>query len=127
MVLVGLNLIPLTTSLLAAFTGAALFVPEGQITVDFDAQVRVYGLRFTAILFLSLWMAFKVEACGPMLKIVFSLVALACALRIYAMFAMGEFPISTLIGAIVEIAMLGFIPWHRHIPRRTAGARFKRH
>ncbi len=88
MVLVGLNLIPLTTSLLAAFTGAALFVPEGQITVDFDAQVRVYGLRFTAIFFLGLRMAFIVETCGLMLKIVFSIVALACALCIYAMFAM---------------------------------------
>lgn len=36
-------------------------------------------------------------------------------MRIYATFAMGEAPISTLIGAIFEIAMLGFIPWHRHI------------
>ena len=49
----------------------------------------VCGLRFTAIFFLSLWMAFNAETCGPMLKIVFSIVALACALRIYAMFAMG--------------------------------------
>ena len=80
------------------------FVPEGQITVDFDAQVRVCGLRFTTIFFLGLWMAFIIETRGSMLKIVFSLVALACALRIYAMFAMREFPISTLIGIIVEIA-----------------------
>ena len=127
MMLVGLNLIPLTTGLLAAFTGAALFAYEGQITVDFDAQVRVCGLRFTAIFFLSLWMAFNVETCGPVLKIVFSVVALTCALRIYAMFAMGEFPISTPIGAIVEIAMLSFIPWHRRILLRTAGAHPKRH
>ena len=86
-----MNLVPLTTGLLTAFTGAAIFAPEGQITADFDAQVCVYGLRFTAIFFLSLSMAFDVETCGPVLKIVFSVVALTCALRIGAMFAMGKF------------------------------------
>ena len=102
-------------------------MPEGQITADFDAQIRVYELWFTAIFFLSLWMAFNVETCGSVLEIVVSLVALAGALRIYAMFAMGEFPVSTLIGAIIEIAVPGFVPWHLHISRCTAGAHPKRH
>lgn len=101
--------------------------PKGKSLWISMHKFLVCGLRFTAIFFLGLRMAFIVETCGSMLKIVFSLVALACALCSYAMFATGEFPISTLIDAIVEIAMLGFIPWHRHILRRTAGARSKRH
>jgi len=114
-VLVGSNIVPLLTGLLAAFTGAALFVPGEQIATDFDAQVRVYGIWFSGIFWLSLWMAFNIKTCGPILKIVFSLVALAGVLRVYTMVTAGEFPTTTLVGAVVEIATLLFIPWHRYV------------
>lgn len=114
-VLVGSNAVPLLTGLLAAFTGAALFVPVEQTTTDFHAQIRVYGIWFTGLFWLSLWMAFNIKTCGPVLKIVFSLIAIAGVLRIYTMVAEGEFPATTLAGAVVEIATLLFIPWHRHV------------
>lgn len=114
-VLVGSNAVPLLTGLLAAFTGAALFVPVEQITTDFNAQIRVYGLWFTGVFWLSLWMAFNIKTCGPVLKIVFSLIALAGILRIYTMVSAGEFPVTTLVGAVVEIATLLLIPWHQHV------------
>ena len=114
-VLIGSNLVPLGTGILAALTGAALFVSTEGITTDFNAQVRVYGIWFTGIFFLSVWMALNIDECGAVLRIVFSLVALAGASRFYTMFAAGEFPVTTLVGAIVEIATLLFIPWHRYI------------
>lgn len=114
-VLIGSNLVPLGTGVLAALTGAALFVSAEEITTDFNAQVRVYGIWFTAIFFLSVWMAFNIDKCGPVLKIVFSLVALAGASRLYTMFAAGEYPVTTFVGAIVEFATLLFIPWHQYI------------
>lgn len=114
-VLVGSNAVPLLTGLLATFTGAALFVPVEQITTDFHAQIRVYGIWFTGVFWLSLWMAFNIKTCGPVLKIEFSLMALAGVLRVYTMVTAGEFPPTTLVGAVVEIATLLFIPWHRYV------------
>ena len=114
-ILVGSNLVPLATGILAMVTGAALFVPSELVTTDFDAQIRVYGIWFTAIFWLSLWMAFNIETCAPILKIVFSLVALAGISRVYTMVSAGEFAVTTLVGAIVEIATLLFIPWHRYV------------
>lgn len=114
-VLVGSNAVPLLTGLLAAFTGAALFLPVEQITTDFHAQIRVYGIWFTGVFWLSIWMALNIRICGPVLKIVFSLIALAGVLRIYTMVSAGEFPATTLVGAVVEIATLLFIPWHQHV------------
>ncbi len=90
-------------------------MPAEQITTDFHAQIRVYGIWFTGVFWLSLWMAFNIKTCAPVLKIVFSIMALAGVLRVYTMVSAGEFPITTLVGAVVEIATLLFIPWHRYI------------
>lgn len=117
--LIVLNLVPLFTGILAAILGASLFVGPDQITTDFDAQIRVYGIWFTANFALCLWMAFNVDICGPVLKIVFCLMALAGLSRVYTMLAAGEFPTTTLVAAIVEIALIGFIPWHRHVLRQV--------
>ena len=114
-VLIGANVVPLLTGLLATFLGAALFVDAAQINTDFNAQIRVYGIWFTGVFWLSVWMAFNIKKCGPVLKIVFSLMALAGVLRMFTMVSAGEYPITTLVGAVVEIATILFIPWHRYV------------
>lgn len=123
-VLVVSNLVPLMTGILVSIVGVSLFAPIDAIDPSFAAQVRVYAIWFTAIFFLSLWMAFNIETCGPVLRIVFALVALAGASRIYTMIELGVYPTSTAIAAGVEIATVIFIPWHSYIlrssPARTA-------
>ena len=121
-VLVGSNLIPLATGLLAVAMGASLFVSDEHITTDFDAQIRVYGIWFTANFALCLWAAFNLKTCGPIIRIVFSLMAVAGVLRVYTMVTAGDFPTTTLVGSVVEIALLGFIPWHNHILKRLSDA-----
>ena len=60
-------------------------------------------------------MALNIKTCDPVLKIVFSAMAIAGVLRIYTMVTAGEFPITTLVGAVVEIATQLFIPLHRYV------------
>lgn len=114
-VLVGSNLVPLVTGLLVTVLGVGLFVPLDQVGADFAAQVRVYAIWFTGIFFLFLWIAMNIETSGPVLKIVACLVALAGASRFYTMIVLAEFPTSTVIAGVVEVAVLVFIPWRRFL------------
>ncbi|PHQ85238.1 MAG: SAM-dependent methyltransferase [Thalassobium sp.] len=71
-------------------------------------------------------MAFNIKTFGPVLQIVFSVMAIAGVLRIYMIVTAGEFPTTTLVGAVVEIATQLFIPWHRYVlkqelPEQKAG------
>lgn len=91
--IVVLNVVPLLTGILALVTGAALFVSEDVITTDFDAQIRVYGIWFTAIFFLSVWIALNVETAGSIVKLTFILVAIAGVARVYSMVTLGSYPI----------------------------------
>ena len=60
------------------------------------------------------------DKCGPILKIVFSLVALAGVSRMYTMVSMEVYPTPTLVGATIEIATLLFIPWHQKILKQIS-------
>ncbi|QEE36744.1 DUF4345 domain-containing protein [Octadecabacter sp. SW4] len=96
------------------------------MATDFDAQIRIYGIWFKGVFWLSLWMAFNIKTFGPVLQIVFSVMAIAGVLRIYTIVTAGEFPTTTLVGAVVEIATQLFIPWHRYVlkqelPEQKAG------
>lgn len=116
--LVVSNMVPLLTGILALTSGASLFVSDDVITADFDAQIRVYGVWFTAIFFLSVWIAFNIETGGTVLKIVFILMAVAGVSRIYSMVSLGSYPVTTAIAAAVEIATLAFIPWHNYLVKK---------
>ncbi|MEM9105247.1 MAG: DUF4345 domain-containing protein [Pseudomonadota bacterium] len=118
-VLVVSNLVPLLLGIAVAINGAAFFVPINVIDASFEAQIRVYAIWFTGIFFLSVWMAFNIETCGPILRIVFSLVALAGASRVYSMVSMGSYPTSTAIAAVVEMATIVFIPWHGYLIKKA--------
>ena len=117
-VLVVSNLVPLLMGIAVAINGASFFVPAEVITASFEAQIRVYAIWFTGIFFLSVWMAFNLESCGLVLKIVFVLVAVAGVSRLYSMISMGEFPTSTAIAAVIEMATILFIPWHAYVIRK---------
>lgn len=54
-----------------------------------------------------------------MLTISATLMALAGASRFCTMFALDAFPVSTVIGGVVEIAVCLFLPWHRYLLRQT--------
>ncbi len=114
-VLVVSNLVPLMTGIAVAVNGASFFVPNDVIGASFEAQIRVYAIWFTAIFFLSVWMALNVETCGPILRIVFVLIALAGVSRLYSMVSLGAYPTSTVVAAVVEIATILFIPWHSYL------------
>ena len=114
-VLVASNLVPLMTGILVAIGGISFFAPDGVIDASFEAQIRVYAIWFTAIFFLCVWMAFNIETCGPVLRMVFVLIALAGASRVYSMVSLGVYPTSTAIAAAVEMATILFIPWHSYL------------
>lgn len=114
-VLVGSNLVPLMTGVLVAFFGVSVFVPSGDVSADFAAQVRVYAIWFTGVFFLSFWIARNMEISGPVLRIVAILIALAGVSRFITMIDIGEFPTSTVVAGVIELAVLLFIPWHRYV------------
>lgn len=116
--LVGSNVVPLITGTLVAILGVGVFVPTDQAGPEFAAQVRVYAIWFTAMFFLCLWVARNIEIGGPVLTIAASLMALAGVSRFYTMMTLDAFPVSTVIGGVVEIAVCLFIPWHRYLLRQ---------
>lgn len=116
-VLVVSNLVPLILGVAVAINGASFLLPDQLVDTSAAAQIRVYAIWFTAIFFLSVWIAFNVETSGPVLRIVFGLVALAGLSRLVTMASLGDFPTPTLIAAIIEIATVLFIPWHSYLLR----------
>ncbi len=116
-VLVVSNLVPLILGVAVAVNGASFLVPDHTVDTSSAAQIRVYATWFTAIFFLSVWIARNIEISGPVLRIVFGLVALAGLSRLVTMVGLGDFPASTLIAAIIEIATVLFIPWHSYLMR----------
>ncbi|MEM6626866.1 MAG: DUF4345 domain-containing protein [Pseudomonadota bacterium] len=117
-VLIVSNIVPLLTGILVALNGAAFFVDADAIDVGFDAQIRTYAVWFTGIFLLSVWIAFNIEIAGPVLKIVFTLVALAGLSRVYAMYSLGSYPPRTVVAAGIEIFTLIFIPWHAYVLKK---------
>lgn len=117
-VLVGSNLVPLILGIAVAINGVSFLLPDQQVGADIAAQIRVYAIWFTGIFFLSVWIAFNIETSGPILKIVFALVASAGASRLFTMFSLTVFPTSTMIAAIIEIGTILFIPWHSYLLRK---------
>ena len=116
-VLVLSNIVPLVTGTLVALSGAAFFFPAEAVSTDFAAQVRVYAIWFTAVFFLCIWIARNIEISGPVLRIVFVLMPLAGASRMYTMVSLEDFPPSVVVAAVIEMATVLFIPWHALVVR----------
>ncbi|MEM8859721.1 MAG: DUF4345 domain-containing protein [Chloroflexota bacterium] len=111
-------LIPLALGVMNLFFGAAAFVPADQITPSLDNQLRFYAVWFTVVFFLIVWCVRNLEIAGPVMRIVFIVMALGGVARLFSIAQFGV-PDPTMIGAIViEIGVLAFIPWHNAYLRR---------
>ncbi|MEM1057588.1 MAG: DUF4345 domain-containing protein [Bacteroidota bacterium] len=113
--------VPLTLGIVSFLFGAGQFLPAEHITASLDNQLRFYAIWFTAVFFLTVWCVRNLDVAGPVMRIMFIVMALGGVARLYSMSQVG-LPDPPMIGAaIVEIGVLAFIPWHAAVVRsRTA-------
>lgn len=118
--------VTLVLGIVNAVTGAGQFVDDVAVTVPLDGQLRFSGVWFTLAFFLTVWAVRNLDEAGPVLRIMFTVMALGGLARIYAMVSLGEADPAVVGAAAVEIAVLGFIPWHAAVVKRTATTRPRR-
>ncbi|MEO1526011.1 MAG: DUF4345 domain-containing protein [Planctomycetota bacterium] len=111
--------IPLMLGLLGFILGAGQFVPKDQITANLDSHIRFSAIWFTGAFFLTVWCVRNLEIAGPVMRILFVVMAFGGAARLFSMSQFGIPDPPMIGGAIVEIAVLAFIPWHAVVMRHT--------
>lgn len=117
MVVVGA--IPLVLGVVNFVIGAERIVPADQVTPSLDNMWRFYSVWFTVVFFLTIWCARNLEIAGPVMRIVFLVMAAGGLARVYSIFDVGVPDAPPMIAAIfVEIGVLGFIPWHAVVMKR---------
>ena len=110
--------IPLVLGIMNFFVGAGGFVPADQITASLDSQLRFYAIWFTAVFFLMIWCVRNLEIAGPVMRIVFIVMAVGGVARLYSMSQLGVPEVSMIGATAIEIGVLAFIPWHAAFMRR---------
>lgn len=112
------GLIPFALGIMNFVGGASLFNQD--FTASLDNQLRFYAIWFTLPIFLAIWIVRNIEIAGPVLRIMFSVMALSALARLYSISQYG-LPEPTMIGAmVIEIVFLLFIPWHSAVLRQSA-------
>ncbi len=112
--------VPLILGLLNLIAGAEAFVPADQVSADLDSMLRFYAVWFTAVFFLTIWCVRNLDIAGPVMLIMFSTMALGGLARLWSIYQVGM-PAPSMIGAaVIEIAVLLFVPWHRAVLKRSA-------
>ncbi|MEM7029186.1 MAG: DUF4345 domain-containing protein [Chloroflexota bacterium] len=101
---------PLMVGITSFTQGAAGYLPTGEVPIQLDAHLRALSIWFTVAFFLILWSVRNLEKAGPVLYIIFVLMALSGTARLYSMWSLGEFDPTTVVAAGVEIGTLIFIP-----------------
>lgn len=114
--------IPLVLGIVNLVSGAGRFVPVEQINANLDNQLRFYAVWFTAVFFLTIWCVRNLEIAGPVMQIMFVVMALGGVARLYSMNVVGLPDPPMLIATFIEIAVLLFIPWHAYVMRNQAPA-----
>lgn len=115
--LVVVAAIPLVLGIVNFVVGASRIVPPDQITPNLDNMWRFYSIWFTLAFFLAIWCARNIEISGPVMRIMFSVMAAGGLARLYSIATVG-LPEAPMIGAIfIEIGVLAFIPWHNAVLR----------
>lgn len=104
--------IPLVRGILNFLAGAGGVVPADQITVDLDSQLRANGIWFTVVFFLTIWCIRNLEIAGPVMRIMFIIMALSGVARLYSLVTFGAFDPESVVAVTIEIGVLAFIPWH---------------
>ena len=116
--LVVVGAIPLLLGIVNFTIGSGRIVPEDQVTPNLDSMWRFYSIWFTVAFFLAIWCARNIDISGPVMRIMFSVMAVGGLARIYSIHDVGV-PEAPMIGAIIiEIGVLAFIPWHNAIIAR---------
>ena len=110
--------IPLVIGIINFILGAGRFVPTDQITANLDNQLRFYAVWFTFVFFLTIWCVRNLEIAGPVMRIMFTTMALGGAARLYSMSQVGLPDPPMIVATVVEISVLAFIPWHSAVMRR---------
>lgn len=110
--------VPLVLGLMNLMGGAGAFVPPEHINANLDNMLRFYAVWFTAVFFLTLWCVLNLDIAGPVMRIMFIVMALGGVARLYSITQVGIPDVPMLIAAGVEIGVLAFIPWHAAVVRR---------
>lgn len=118
--LVIVGAIPLILGVVNFYIGAGRVVPAEVVNPNLDNMWRFYSVWFTVPFFLVIWCARNLEIAGPVLRIMFMVMAAGGVARIFSISQVGM-PEASMLGAIaIEIGVLAFIPWHAAVMRREA-------
>jgi len=110
--------IPLALGLINFYLGAGRIFPAEQVTASLDSMWRFYSVWFTVAFFLSIWAARNLEIAGPVLRIMFTVMAFGGLARVYSIIQVGMPDVPMLAAIGIEIGVLAFIPWHAAVIRR---------
>ena len=104
--------IPLILGVANFFLGAAQFVPDEEITPNLDNHLRFSAVWFTVVFFLTVWCVRNLEIAGPVMRTMFIVMAFGGLARLFSILFVGMPDPPMIVGMIIEIAVLAFIPWH---------------
>lgn len=117
--MIAVAAVPLVLGLMNLMGGAGAFVPLEHINANLDNMLRFYAVWFTAVFFLTLWCVRNLNIAGPVMRIMFILMAMGGVARLYSIWQVGLPDIPMLIATGLEIGVLIFIPWHAVVIRRS--------
>ena len=110
--------IPLALGIMNLIGGATAFVPSEHVNANLDNMLRFYAVWFTAVFFLTIWCVRNLDIAGPVMRIMFFVMAAGGLARVFSMTQVG-LPDPPMLGATaVELGVLLFIPWHAAVMRR---------
>jgi len=118
--IVVVSSIPLLLGIVNFYLGAGRIVPTDQVTANLDSMWRFYSVWFTAVFFLSVWAARNLEISGPVLRIMFGVMAAGGLARVYSIMQEGVPEVPMVAAIAIEIGVLAFIPWHNAVLRQQS-------
>jgi len=108
-----------TTTLLA---GGARFLPEELVTPQLDSQLRFYSIFSLLPFLIATWIVRNLDSASSILAIVMCATAAAGAARLLSAAQLGVMEPAMIGAVVIEIGVLGFIPWHRAVLARSESA-----
>jgi len=112
------SVIPLALGIVNFYLGSGRIVPTEDVTPNLDSMWRFYSVWFTVVFFLTIWCVRNFDIAGPVMRIMFSVMAVGGLARIYSMTQVGMPDPPMLVATAVEVGVLAFIPWHAAVVGR---------
>ncbi len=110
--------IPLALGIMNLVGGANAFVLPEYVNANLDNMLRFYAVWFTAVFFLTIWCVRNLDIAGPVMRIMFGVMAAGGLARIFSMTQVGLPDPPMLVATAVELGVLLFIPWHAAVLRK---------